>query len=367
MPSGNVRVLVVGAGIVGRSIAYYLAHAGIVVHVVDGDRRPSPTSRASLGVLTHPNGGDDQLSSFYRECHTSHGELSVRLLEETGIDVGWQELGGIDLFLAEDRKEDADDLIAFNHSRNCRAELVEGGRLSELEPQLAPGVTAGVFFPDDHRVNPEALAEALLTSAARIGVQVSFGTRLKRIDAVDSGGVRVTLSSEQGDRSEGADCLVLAAGARTGELTAAAGLELAVRPIRGQQCRFRGDGAVRHILRHGGHHLLPAGGEIVVGGTVEDVGFDLETTEDAERMFTALCSQVLAVKPSLTDQRAGLRPKSKKGRPVIGPLDADGQLFVATGHYKNGVLMGPMTGRVVAEWISTGAPSLDMSVFAPKV
>ena len=352
----------------GRSIAYFLAHAGFVVHVVDGDRRPSPTSRASLGVLTHFNGGEDQLSTFYREGHTLHAELSVRLLEETGIDVGWQALGGIDLFLeGAAEMEDAHKLVAFNRSRNCRAELVEGRRLRELEPRVAREVTAGVYFPDDHRVNPEALAEALLTSATRLGAQVSFGTRLKRIDAVAPGGVRVTLSSEQGDRSEGADCLVLAAGARTGELAAGVGRELAVRPIRGQQCRFSGDGVVRHILRHGGYHLLPAGGEIVVGGTVEDVGFDLDTTEDAERMFTALCSQVLAIEPSLTGQRAGLRPKAKKGRPVIGPFDTDGQLFVATGHYKNGVLMGPITGRVVAEWISTGAPSLDMSVFAPTV
>ena len=363
-----ISVLVVGGGIVGRSVAYHLARAGADVQIVDGDENPSPTSRASLGILTHFNGGDDPFSLFYRDSHAAHGELAEQLREETGMDVGFLRLGGIDLSFSDEETEELRRLEAFNQSRKCPCEWVgDTAALRQLEPSVSSSVRAGLLFPDDHRVSPEALGGALLKAAVTRAAQVAFGTQVIRIDSADSSGVQLTLRSDRGERSIGVDVIVLAAGAWTGKLAGTAGLDVTVRPIRGQQCRFRGAEPLRHILRHDDSYLLPEADEIVAGSTVEDVGFDLETTTDGERMLTSFCNRVLEKAPEVVGLRAGLRPKARKGRAVIGPLDRHGRVFAATGHYRNGVLMGPLTGQVVADWITRGDPQRDMSCFAPKV
>ena len=120
------------------------------------------------------------------------------------------------------------------------------------------------------------------------------------------------------------------------------------------------------MLRWGSHHLIPAGDAIAVGATVEEVGFDTRTTEAAASEFTAVFRRVLDIEPVVLSQRAGLRPKPRKGRPVIGPVDPSARLFVASGHYKNGVLLGPLTGQVLAHWIVAGRPSRDMSFFGVR-
>ena len=363
----GIGILVAGAGIVGRSVAYHLARAGAAVQIVDGDEHPSPTSRASLGILTHFNGGDDPFSNFYRDSHAVHSELAEQLREATGVDVGFRRLGGIDLSFSDEETADLRRLEAFNQSRSCRCEWVGGGALRELEPSVSSAAQAGLFFPDDHRVNPQALGDALLRAAAAHGAQVALGTRVTRIDSADSKGVQLTLQSEHGEHAIGVDCVVLAAGAWAGELAGTAGLEVAVKPIRGQQCRFRGGDPLRHILRYDGNYLLPEGDEVVAGSTVEDVGFNLDTTHDAESMLSSFCTRLLGSGREVVGLRAGLRPKSRKGRAIIGPLDRHGRVFVATGHYRNGVLMGPLTGQVVADWITQGDPRRDMSCFAPEV
>jgi len=175
----------------------------------------------------------------------------------------------------------------------------------------------------------------------------------------------------------GADRVVLAAGAWSERLMMGAGPdEAAVRPIRGQQARFRGAAVPRHILRHGGFHAVPlappdgstaeppGSGTVLVGATVEEVGFEAEVTAAAGADFAAALASMLGPGQVLVEQRAGLRPKPRKGRPVIGPLPGCEQVIAATGHYKSGVLMAPLTGQVVARWALTGSPDRDMTCFA---
>ena len=117
-------------------------------------------------------------------------------------------------------------------------------------------------------------------------------------------------------------------------------------------------------LRHRGHHLVPAAAQIIVGATAEEVGFEAETTPAAARCFERIFRHTLAMEPKPVEQRAGLRPKPRGGRPLIGPLSAHPRIFAATGHYKNGILLGPITGQLISEWIVEGRPSRDMSYFS---
>lgn len=354
------QVLVAGVGVVGLSAAYYLSGRGFGVQILDPGPFPTPTTCASLGVLTHFNGGDDPYSQLYCQGHALHADLAAHLRDQTNIDVGWRPLGGIDLACTEAELAELRQLLAFNLERGCPAQWVEGEALRQLEPHLSARVLAGLYFPTDQRVDPEALCRALLQAAQQQGARLNLG---ETIEAFAQQGEEVQIRTRSAEYR--ADFLVLATGAWTGELAQRQGLSLPVRPVQGQHCRFSG-GGVRHILRHQGAHLVPAGDELIVGATVEEVGFDLQTTPQAAEHFTQLCQQVLVQPVQLLGQRAGLRPKPKGGRPHIGSLQAQPRVLVAAGHYKNGVLLGPLTGRLLADWITTGQPPPGLERFAPE-
>ncbi len=361
MPGDRPQILVVGGGLVGRSIGLRLCQRGFAVRVIDAGSGPSVTSRGALGVLTHYNGGDNPLSRLYRASHACFAELADELREISGIDIGWREVGGLDLIFADADAVEAAATLAWNRARGCPVEELSAAEVLRREPAVAPGVRGGLFFPGDHRVDPEALSEALGVAIARCGGALQQPERALRIRSAGSGGLVV-----QTDMAEyRVDHLVLAAGAWTRELAAQVGATVPVRPIRGQHARAGGPGP-RCVLRHGGRHLVPARGATLVGATVEEVGFDTATTPEALADFAAAWRRMVGSEPALGEQRAGLRPKPKGGRPLIGPLRDTPRVFVATGHYKNGVLMAPMTGHLVASWIATGAPPWDMSYFRPE-
>lgn len=356
MTDSGPRVVVIGAGIIGQSTAYYLAHAGAAVTLMDSDDGPSPTSRSSLGVLTHAYGADDAYSSFYRDCHALHEPLSALLLQETGIDVGWRPLGGIDLAFDEGEAGTLRDWVDLNLSRGAEAEWLDESTLREAEPGLTTAALGGARFVQDGRVDPVRLGTALRVAAQKRGTVVRTSTTVTEIRPLD-GGVDCHLAMASGECTESYDVAVVTTGAWTGELAPS----VRVRPIRGQSGFFSGV-HVRHVLRWGGLHALPDGDDTLVGGTVDEVGFDLTTTDAARQELMAWSGRLFDPAPSLRQLRAGLRPKPRRGRPVITPLET-GTLFVATGHYKSGILMGPHTGQVVARWIMEGSPGRDMSPF----
>jgi len=353
-------VLVVGAGVVGASIAYYLSRSGLGVELIEAGHGFSVTSGASLGILTHFNGGDNPYSKFYKDGHACHETLAQALAEETGIDVGWRALGGIDLVFNEADEAEARALLEYNQARGCTAKWLDQDALRQTVPHIAKAAQAGVFFADDHRVDPPRLTEALLHAAAKRGVQISYNEALK---GLEESGDSIRVRTSQRERSTG--FVVLAAGAWTQSLGRYWQAEVPVRPIRGQHRRFAGGDRLNHILRYAGQYLTPAWDQIVVGATVEEVGFALENTAAVEG-FNGFFEHLLDFSAEPVDERVGLRPKPKGGRPLIGPLKAHPQVFVATGHYKNGVLLGPITGQVVSDWIIKGEAPRDMAYFAPE-
>ena len=358
-----MKVLVVGAGIVGSSTAYFLSARGIQVHLIDAHENPSDTSRASLGVLTHFNGGDDPYSTLYRDGHALHAKLAAQLRGETGIDVGWRPLGGLDVVFDEEDRGDAEAKLAHNRERGCRCEWLDAAQLRQAEPNISERATAGVLYPDDHRVDPSELGRALREAAQIRHASVSFGTELVGLELA-ADGVRTELRCDGSARLVTFDVAVIASGSWSSRVTGHIGVDPHIKPIRGQHCRYRGGSDIRHVLRCGSYHMVPTRDALIVGATVEEVEFDLATTQQAATEFSTVYRQLLGTEPLLESQWAGLRPKPRKGRPVIAPLDARGRAFIASGHYKNGVLLGPITGRTAADWVVDGDPGRDMSPFA---
>ena len=361
IPTTGARILVVGAGIVGRSIAYYLSRAGAQPILIEARDGPSDASRASLGVLTHFSGGHSAYGLFIRDSHAAHRPLADELFNETGIDVGWRPLGGIDLVI--DSEDEALIEAQWNQARarSVPAERLSKAEIRRMEPSIASDVCWGLYFPEDQRVSPMRLGNALLKGAVARGAQIEYGERLLSI--AESSEDQVLVETSKGRRS--ADCVVLASGAWTASLAASVGARVPVRPVRGEHGCFGGEGLL-HVLRHRGHQIIPTARGTMVGATAEEVGFIADTTQAGQRALCAVRARLLAASGPVRSQWAGLRAKPKAGRPMIGPLNEHPRVFIATGHYKNGVLMGPLTGQVTARWILEGQPDRDMQPFVPE-
>jgi glycine oxidase len=307
--------------------------------------------------LTHAHGKTDALSVFYRDAHALHQPLADQLQRETGIDVGWRPLGGLDLAFDEQEAQSLREWIDFNLSRGAEAQWLDAAALRQAEPDMSHAILGGALFPQDARVDPVLLGEAMLTASIARGTTLHTETHVTAL-VPGEGGVDCVLVHPAGERRAHFDVAVVTAGSWSAALHPA----IHVRPIRGQSGRFSGI-SVRHVVRWGGQHALPAVDGALVGGTVEKVDFDLDTTAAAEQELSAWCAHIFKPATDLQEIRAGLRPKPRRGRPVIAPVDETGSAFVATGHYKNGILMAPLTGQVLSRWIMEGSPDRDMSPF----
>jgi len=363
MLGSGARVLVVGAGIIGRSLAYYLSKAGANVVLIDAGGGISCASRASLGVLTHYSGGFSGYGLFIRDSLAMHESLSYELLDATGIDVGWSRLGGIDLAFDEGDERKIQSLYEEGCGYGIALERLDPEQIFKIDASVSRSVRSGLFFFDDQRVDPLKLGRALLKAAIEAGTVVHWGERLLEVEHCAFHDIAVKTSCAR----RRADILILASGAWTRGLADQLGASINVRPVGGQYACFSGV-SPRLVLRHKGFQLIPDDIGVRVGATTEGVGFIPQSTCQGESSLASIYMRTLKSSSSGRSiaRGVGLRSKPKKGRPMIGPLREHKSVFVATGHYKNGVLMAPLTAKVISDWISFGDPRRDMGPFFPE-
>jgi glycine oxidase len=242
---------------------------------------------------------------------------------------------------------------------------VEGTPLRGLEPALADSVLGAAYSPQGHHVNSGFLTQALAQGAAARGAVLKQGTAAAGF--LRPGSRVAAVRTSDGD-TIAADYVVLAAGPWTQRLARRLGVDVPTRPMRGQMLAYHST-AVRHIVWGEDGYLLPKpGGFLFAGATVEDVGFRPGTTgrglAEVRRMATAMVPALRY--PEVASDWAGLRPGSPDGRPIIGRLPGKDNVFVATGHFRNGILLGPITGRLIAQLITEGKTELPLEPFSPS-
>jgi len=359
-------VIIVGGGVIGCAIAYYLAQAGVQVTILERGEVGGEASGASAGLLA-PLELSLESSSLLDLCLASlplHPPLADTLREETGIDVEYLRSGILRVALSD---EDADDLRALVGRQRAEGvmEWVGPEALRGLEPRVA-AARGGVYSPQYHQVNAHRLTQALAQAAVargaalRQGVVVTgFVTNGSRVMGVRTGEGR--LMAEQ---------VILAAGSWTAALGRRLGLTLPVKPMRGQMLAFPDfSSPLRHILlgKNGGYLAPKANGLLFVGSTVEDVGFRKNTTAKG---LAGLRRMAATLVPSLAyaevaSDWAGLRPGSPDGLPILGPVPGWEGLSVASGHFRKGILLAPITGRLMAQWLTEGRGETSLDAFSP--
>ncbi len=363
---GGRDVVVAGGGIVGLVTAWRAAQRGLAVTVVD----PAPGGGAAqvaagmLAAVTELHFGEERLLALNLASAERYPAFAAELAEASGQELGYRRCGTLAVALDADDRAYLRELHALQLRSGLESEWLSGRECRRLEPMLAPGVRGGLRVDGDHQIDPRRLASALVTACERAGVVWCRSTAGR---LVVRGGRAVGVELADGSLVEGGQT-VLAAGSRSGLL---AGLpeEVAVpvRPVKGQVVRlavpeaYRRGAAflgrtVRAVVRGSHVYLVPReNGELVIGATTEELGWDTTVTaggvyellRDAHELVPGLTEL------PFTEVRAGLRPGSPDNAPLLGPTALPG-LHLATGHHRNGVLLTPVTGDVLADVLTTG-------------
>ena len=350
--------LIVGGGIIGLSLALELAREKISAVVLERGEASREASWAAAGMLapTSEHHEHPAMDVLVRSSSTLYPEWLAQLRQLSPLEVGYRTEGTLAVAFDD---SDAAGLANFPGERLTAAEL------RRLEPALSHRIATGVYLNDDQQVDNRLLMTALWEAAARAGVGLRPGTEAR---ALLSASGRVT-GVQLADKSRiEAGFVVDAAGAWAGQLGKAAARLAPTRPVRGQMLSLRADSApVRHVIRSPRAYILPrASGRLVIGSTMEDAGYDKSVTPAGLAGLLAGAHEILpsAAQFAFEEAWAGLRPDTPDHLPILGATDLE-NFYVATGHFRNGILLAPITARLMTEVLLGRTPSLPLAPFSP--
>ena len=339
--------IVVGGGIIGVSLALALRRRGLHVLVVERGEPGRESSHAAAGMLADCLGETPApLHPFATASARMYPEFVAELRDESGIDPDLREQGTL-------------LLGAPGEVENAAAERLTSAQLTQCEPFLAADNLAAARL-HERSVDPRALMAAAIKAAKHRGVDFASGAEVTGVIRANSHIEGVTTSKTTYHAATVVNC----AGAWAGQISPH---HFPTRPVKGQMLSVVGQSVLKHVVRSPEVYLVPrSDGRILIGATVEDAGFNKRTdSETIHRLHQA----ALRLLPRLAEARiledwAGLRPGTPDDLPILGATSTPGY-FVATGHYRNGILLAPVTAEAMTQVI-TGTPAYDLSAFSPQ-
>jgi glycine oxidase len=368
-----VEVVVVGGGIAGVATALALVERGAAVNLVEAGRPASAATGASAGMLApqYESPGPGPLYRFGIRSRGLWPAFARRLSELSGrrLAIRWDGMLVANLSGAEE--DEARAAIRWQTGAGQRAELLSPTDAAGLQPGLSPDVRSWLWLPDEGQVDAQQLVDVFDAALRAAEARYIPDTRVEAL-RVEAGEVSGVVLAD--GRTLSADRVVLAAGAWTPEIGGVP-RELSVRPVRGQMLRFPSGPALdRLVANHHGRYIVPRDdGSILAGSTMEEAGFDRSITEEGRDAILATCRGLVPglEGPEPSEHWADFRPLTPDSHPILGAdPDLEG-LFYATGHGRNGILLGPVTGEVVADLVLEGAPvegpgtAEELAAFAP--
>ncbi len=368
-------VVVVGGGVIGTAIAWRAAAAGLGVVLVDPGQGEAASNVAAgmLAPVSESLFGEDALLRVNLLAVSRFGEFAAELEGLTGHDIGLRREGTLAIAYDHGDLAALTRLTAFRRSAGLGAEELDSRACRQLEPFLTPDVHGGVLFPGDWSVDNRRYAAALRAAMTAAKVRIIRD----RVTQARVAGGRVRGVRLAGGEDIDSATVVVAAGCWSGAITGLPGpLRSAVRPVKGQLLRLRHPAGIPSVISHtlratvrgADVYLVPrADGEVIVGATSEERGPDRTVTAGAVHDLLRDAMSVLPVISELilAETCAGLRPGSPDNGPIVGGCGIDG-LMLATGHYRNGILLSPVTADAIVAWL-TGRPSApEWGPFTPE-
>jgi glycine oxidase len=358
-------VAIAGGGLIGSSIALELAQAGLSVGVFEKGEPGREASWASAGILSPaPEApGMIPIVPLAKASMALYPGFVANVEEISGQSVGFRPLGTMDALFSRDAARDLSTLIALHHGLGLRAEPLRPEEARELEPALSAELEAAALRPDEASIDNRALTQAVLRAAQMSGAEIFPDHDVQAIwrEKERCAGLKLR------DENISAKWTIIAAGCFSANIEGVAAYA-PVRPAKGQMVSMRADELkIERVLWSEKVYVVPRNdGRILAGASVEYVGFDKHVTAGA---VEKILSDVMELVPGWAKARieetwAGLRPDSPDHLPILGPTDLEG-LLMATGHFRSGVLLAPITARLMRDWIMQQQASVDWERFSP--
>lgn len=365
-------VVVVGGGVIGLSIARELGRrrAGQVALIERAPFLGAEASQAAAGMLA-PQAEADCADAFFKLACASrdlYPAFASELLEETGTDIELERTGTLYLALTAEDEEEIEQRYDWQRRAKLSVERLSAEETLRLEPSVSTQVRGALRFPLDVQVENRRLLTALSISAERYGVRLLTETHVKSL-LTEHGRVQ-GVETSRGTIS--APVVVVATGAWTSFLASTdKGIQMpGIEPVRGQMLCFESQARLaRHVIYSPRGYIVPRlDGRLLAGSTTEHAGFEKHVTGAGIQQISAAALEIAPAVGSLAliDSWAGLRPRAEDDRPVLGASSEAQGLFYATGHYRNGILLAPLTGAFLAEQILTGQASPLINTFNPN-
>ncbi|MGH9713945.1 MAG: glycine oxidase ThiO [Candidatus Acidiferrales bacterium] len=358
-------VAIIGGGVIGGSIAFELAAEKLSVVLLDRQQPGQEASWAAAGMLSPGPDSPEALPlvPLGKKSLQLYPEFVSAVEEASGQPTSFMRVGTLQVFPDSNAEAERERMVAEYGGLGLRIEAISLNDARKLEPSIGPASQAAAWLPEEAVVDPRLLTNAVIAAARHRGVEVRRDSPVtsvlregSRSNGVVAGGERIA-----------AKFVVMAAGAFSGGIDWLAGYA-PTHPVRGQMLALRPkDVQLQKVLRSENGYLVPrSDGRIIAGSTLENAGFDKHVTPSG---ICQILGAALELVPGLANAEiietwAGLRPGTPDQLPILGPTDFEG-LLIATGHYRNGILLAPVTAKLLREWILHQQVSIDTSAFSP--
>lgn len=353
--------LIIGGGLIGLLTARTLSKSGAKVVLVERGQLGQESSWAGGGILSplYPWRYPDAVNTLASWSQGRYQALAEELKQATGIDSEWTQSGL--LILDSDQREAG---LAWAAKYAANVQEVDADAIRRLEPALPAGHASGLWMPDVAQIRNPSLIQALREDLHLRGVRVAENTEVTHLLSK-----RGQIRGVQTDYSEVmADQVIVACGAWSATLLKELGQEVQVMPVRGQMLLFRAQpGQLQRIVLWQGHYAIPRrDGRVLVGSTMEEVGFNKDVTDEARDDLAQVAREMV---PALADAPmerhwAGLRPGSPTGVPFIGAHPTIEGLFINAGHFRNGVVMAPASAQLLADIVQNRPTAVEAGPYA---
>jgi glycine oxidase len=359
-----VKITIVGAGIVGYAVAYELAARGADVRLVDLRGAGQGATRASAGILAPYVEGHSADLLRLGLCSLDHYDSFIaRVAADAQRPIEYRRSGTLQVACTDSEARQLEHAARILGTSGALHTCLDGNAVRRLEPSLAKDVGAGLLVPQHGYVGVAALMSALSEAARRHGAALTTA----RVNGIHLADGSVSVDTSEG--AFGSDAVVVSAGSWSGGIPMAPAVPPPVRPVRGQLVHLRfATPPLSRVVWGSTSYLVPwEDGSVLVGATVEDVGFDESVTVAGVRQLLDSAEALVPATRSATfvGARAGLRPSTSDELPIVGRSSTMRGVYYATGHYRNGVLLAPLTAAMVADLVLDGRERGEMALVRP--
>src|SRR5262245_1557996 len=362
--------VVIGAGVIGCAIAWRLGQAGMSVVVVERGQAGAEASRAAGGMLA-PLAESERRDDFFNLAVAGlaiYADFARELKASSGIDVEYRDEGTIYLALNDEDEEELERRWRWQCETGLNVKKLSAGCALKLEPLLNHSLRFALKFPGDHQVDNRRLATALQTAARNAGARFLTQTEARELLTESVAGRKRIIGVATAQGKIQSNTIVIAAGSWSSLLRCEQSWPFEVEPVRGQMVAVEMPApAVRHVIYSRRGYLVPRlSGYMIAGSTTERVGYDKRVTAGG---VASIIKNVIEIMPCVADQAlietwAGLRPRAPDDLPILGAYPRVEGLIYATGHYRNGILLTPITAQAISELIIKGESGVNLTPFS---